>query len=298
MQIANPIYDVVFKYLLDDNRVAKKLLSLIIEHEIVELTLCPTEIRSDMEGRTLTVYRLDFSATIVLENGEQKNVIIEIQKAKFPTDIMRFRKYLGNRYSDKNNSYSDENGRTHVLPLITIYFLGHHLPQIEAPIIKVARNYTDCISGKIIEKRDEFIESLTHDSYVIQIPRLQHNSKNRLEQVLAVFEQSDGVNHLVNINEEDYPKEYREVIRRLTKAASEPDVRSTMDVEDEILAELENLERLVAGKDQAVKAAKAAGKAEGKVGAARNCIAEGVDINLISKITGLSVSEIEKLKND
>ncbi|MBU0766111.1 MAG: hypothetical protein KJ607_14910 [Bacteroidetes bacterium] len=37
MKIANPIYDVVFKYLMNDNRVAKLLLSSILEKEIVEL---------------------------------------------------------------------------------------------------------------------------------------------------------------------------------------------------------------------------------------------------------------------
>ena len=220
MQIANPIYDVVFKYLLDDNRVAKKLLSLIIGQEIVELTLCPTEIRSDMEGRTLTVYRLDFSAIVKLNNGERKNVLIEIQKAKFPTDIMRFRKYLGNRYADKSNSYPDENGRTHALPIITIYFLGHSLQDIDAPIIKVDRNYIDLVNGNTIAKTNEFIESLTHDSYVIQIPRLRRNSKDRLEKVLSVFEQAESINHLIDINEEDYPEEYQEVIRRLKKAAA------------------------------------------------------------------------------
>jgi hypothetical protein len=39
MQIANPIYDVVFKYLLEDNKIAKKLISLIIGEEIQSLTL-------------------------------------------------------------------------------------------------------------------------------------------------------------------------------------------------------------------------------------------------------------------
>jgi len=37
MQIANPIYDIVFKYMMSDNRVAKSLLSAIIGEKIVEL---------------------------------------------------------------------------------------------------------------------------------------------------------------------------------------------------------------------------------------------------------------------
>jgi len=51
-----------------------------------------------LENRLFTVYRLDFSARIKTQNGAVKQVIIEIQKAKFAADIMRFRRYLGEQY--------------------------------------------------------------------------------------------------------------------------------------------------------------------------------------------------------
>ena len=41
MQIANPIYDVVFKYLMEDAKVAKLLISSIIGEEIEELDFRP-----------------------------------------------------------------------------------------------------------------------------------------------------------------------------------------------------------------------------------------------------------------
>ena len=41
--IANPIYDVVFRYLMDDNKIAKLMISKIIGEEIVELDFQPTE---------------------------------------------------------------------------------------------------------------------------------------------------------------------------------------------------------------------------------------------------------------
>lgn len=42
MKIANPIYDVIFKYLLEDNEIAKYFLSLILGIEVVsvEVQLC------------------------------------------------------------------------------------------------------------------------------------------------------------------------------------------------------------------------------------------------------------------
>ena len=105
MQIANPIYDVVFKYLLEDAKVAKLLISSIIGEEIEELEFRPQEYTSDIdksriEGNvgTLTVYRLDFNARIKNAEGS-KQVLIELQKAKFATDIMRFRNYLAGQYA-------------------------------------------------------------------------------------------------------------------------------------------------------------------------------------------------------
>ena len=111
MQIANPIYDVVFKYLMEDSKIAKLLISSIIKQDIEILEFRPQEFTAEIDKektkRTkkkrkdeqifFSIYRLDFSAKINTSEGE-KIVIIEIQKAKLATDIMRFRKYL--RVSD------------------------------------------------------------------------------------------------------------------------------------------------------------------------------------------------------
>ncbi len=43
VQIANPIYDVVFKYLMKDEKVARLLLSAIIGKDIISLEFRPTE---------------------------------------------------------------------------------------------------------------------------------------------------------------------------------------------------------------------------------------------------------------
>ena len=81
IEIANPIYDVVFKYLMKDEKLAKLLLSAIIGKEVVGLKLRPTE-HSLSVSETLTVLRLDFRARIVDREGRQELVLIELQKAK------------------------------------------------------------------------------------------------------------------------------------------------------------------------------------------------------------------------
>ena len=67
MHIANPMYDNVFKYLLEDNALAKLLIGTILQEEILSLEFRPQE-RTQPIGRpgerVLTVYRLDFAARV------------------------------------------------------------------------------------------------------------------------------------------------------------------------------------------------------------------------------------------
>ena len=48
MEIANPIYDVVFKYMMEDNSVAKLLVSSIIGEKVVSLESKPQEYTSEI----------------------------------------------------------------------------------------------------------------------------------------------------------------------------------------------------------------------------------------------------------
>ena len=254
-RIANPIYDGAFKYLLDDNRIARLFLSTLIGEEIIELSFRPTEHRMDVEQRSVTVFRMDFSARIVLPGGDEKLVIIEIQKAKYATDIMRFRKYLGHQYLSKENSYT-VNGELHAMPILSIYLLGHSLEYTELPVIRVMRQYLDASGKAQIEHQEEFIESLTHDSIIVQIPQLPHRRQSDLECLLGIFDQSQkdpSDAHTLSIREEDYPEKFQGVIRRLIKAISEPYVRETMDVEDDYIEDLEDMERMIAKKDAVIE---------------------------------------------
>nr|VFK21278.1 MAG: PD-(D/E)XK nuclease family transposase [Candidatus Kentron sp. LPFa] len=248
MQIANPIYDVVFKHLMQNNEIAILILSTILEEEILSLDLLPQETAVALDNRSFTVYRLDFAALVKTSDGKEKHVVIEIQKAKFAADIMRFRRYLGDQY--KKGFPLEGSKAQKSTPIISIYFLGYRLDHITASVIKVLRRYYDAATGKEIPAREVFIESLTHDSFVIQIPYLGAKHKTATERLLAIFDQHrkiKGDEHILDIDEDTYPEEYRNVIRWLNRAVSEPAIRRTMDVEDEILAELEDMERQIAG---------------------------------------------------
>ena len=251
MRIANPIYDVVFKYLLDDEKVAKLMLSALLGREILQLEFRATEVRSEVPrplGADILVLRLDFAAVVRLEDGSAKLVLIEIQKAHSPMDVLRFRRYLGAQYASGENVYEDAAGRKQALPLVTIYFLGEGLGDIDAPVVKVNRHYTDAATGEEISIQDPFVEALTHDSIVVQIDRLKGRRRTDLERLLMVFDQALAERsdpHWLDILEENFPERYREVLRRLVRAMAEKEVRDGMDVEDDFVVTLQDQARQV-----------------------------------------------------
>ncbi|NIM16149.1 MAG: hypothetical protein GTO45_29450, partial [Candidatus Aminicenantes bacterium] len=65
MIIANPIYDTTFKYLMKNIKIAKGVISTILDEEIVKLDLKAQEsVYKDKQRQKLTVYHLDFVAKI------------------------------------------------------------------------------------------------------------------------------------------------------------------------------------------------------------------------------------------
>lgn len=80
--IANPIYDVVFKYLLEDLDIVRELLSTILNEEIIHLEVKPQEKTREFFPERLHIMRFDFKAVIKTANGETKKVLVELQKAK------------------------------------------------------------------------------------------------------------------------------------------------------------------------------------------------------------------------
>ena len=75
--IANPIYDVAFKFLMEDKKVAKILLSALLKKEILELEMHRHEYTS-MEQTRISLFRIDFSARLHEADGSEHLVLIEL----------------------------------------------------------------------------------------------------------------------------------------------------------------------------------------------------------------------------
>ena len=232
MVIANPIYDVVFKRMMENERVAKFFIGTLLDETIETVEVKPQEFTYSDEFAGIAVFRLDFIATIKTAAGEQKKVLIEIQKAKNQIDLMRFRNYLAEQYK-KEDTINDEKV---ILPITTIYILGFKLPEISTPCIKVERKYKDLINKITLEAKSDFVEKLTHDSYVVQVERITDRYLTRLDKLLSVFEQTNFVDDKKIIKEFNHIADLEEVeimTDILHHSGTNPDERKKIETEQE-----------------------------------------------------------------
>ncbi|MGE5342523.1 MAG: hypothetical protein ACM3SY_13695 [Candidatus Omnitrophota bacterium] len=249
MLIANPMYDVVFKYMMENIDVAKGFIATIIGEDIVTLDFKAQESvhKSQQKNPTvLAVYHLDFIAKIRQKDGKCKNVLIELQKSNIPYDIIRFREYLGEQYT-KVDEVLLEDGKTvsrEPLPIVTIYILGFIISQTLPAVIKVNREYIDVLNGKEIHERNMFIELLTHNSYLIQVPKLKPKMRTRLEWVLSVFCQENFIEkqnrRLKTYNYEPEDDLMQIILRQLQKAAGDKKLMKKLRLEEMAEREYEN----------------------------------------------------------
>ena len=237
MIIANPIYGVVFKYLLEDVEIARELLSTILGEEVESLELKPQETSTETAG-DIRILRFDFKAVVKKKNGEVNKVLIELQKAKQAFDVMRFRRYLGDNYR-KEDAVLNDGGLSEMrpLPIITIYFLGFPLNSIQSGVVKINRVYRDVVTQEILDIKEDFVELLTHDSYLIQVRKLAKAARNKLERVLHIFSpiyQSTSDKHQVDFQGDTNDPLVKKMVDRLGRAIASEEIRDKMDVEDEL----------------------------------------------------------------
>ena len=237
MIIANPIYDVVFKYLLEDVEIARELLSMILGEDIISIEIKPQETSTETTGSNVNILRFDFKAVIKSNTGETKKILIELQKAKQVLDVMRFRRYLADNYKKEDEVLTHKGElEKRPLPIVTIYFLGFPLDNIHRSVVKINREYRDVITQELLEVKEDFVELLTHDSYLIQVRLLAGKSRTKLERVLQIFspEYLTHDKHQMDFKGDVNEPLVKKMVERLGRAIASDEIREKMDVEDEI----------------------------------------------------------------
>ncbi len=279
--IPNPIYDVVFKYLMEDNDSAKIILSTLINEEIIKLDFEPlshsekketnieiieqrnilkeTSLNYPQTKEDVRLFHLDFTATVKLPDGREELIMIELQKASEANDIFRFKRYLAKNFQ-KSITKKHINRRTKAVEdievpirLIPIFILNFRIEyEINDLLIKTNRVKKGIFKNKILNKNNEFIDNLSYDIWVVQLPNLKEieesgdykesEYKEKLFRMLKIFDQTKyvGTNeHRLRLFRKIFPGYLDRVIKRLQSAdINNPDLEDQMFAEDEYLSKL------------------------------------------------------------
>ena len=250
--IANPMYDVVFKTLMQENLdFARYFVGTILGVEIVDIIFAPTERTYPKEVKTgdiiqkIKVIRLDFVATIRTKEGDEKKVLIEIKQTEKPLNELRFSGYICKHYIERNLEVKGEEKKEEdvkTLPIVVIHLLGYKMPSNPNIAVSIDR------SGKKVKIKEQIVEILTHDIVFIQVSRIRRSMYrnwdkcSELMKLLSLFEQNYFVDkkhtkkYHYNINPETDKILYK-MIKSLERIADDPYIRSIMD--DQEIDEME-----------------------------------------------------------
>ena len=258
IKVANPIYDSVFKYLMEDERIAKTVLSALLKKQVVSVKIRRNEY-SNGTRNSLSMFRIDFGAQIRQADGSLRLILIELQKTWLETETLRFRQYLGAQYANPENMVNEEMRPPYGLPMVAVYILGHRVGNIDEPVLYVDHKTYDYDGNEVTKGLpDPFVDSLVHRSIIVQIPLLHGQINNRLDKVLSVFDQKKqekGNQHVMELNEDLYTgdSDMEYILRRLLMASSDAKLRQDMNVEDEYFKAIEDRDTAIMSRDKMIK---------------------------------------------
>ena len=305
IRIPNLIYDVVFRYLMQDYDSALIILSILIGEKIKKLDFQPLTqakrktkeenieqierlkkkrfkkvkekilldvslskeekkkkidkitIKDPVTGKDIKLFHLDFAAIIEKENDEDEFVIIELQKVAVETDIFRFKQYIADNFQKRKKVVGiDPDTKQSVeieLPyrLIPIFILNFKIEyEISDLMIKTSQIKTGIFTGKDLNTRNEFIDNLSYELYVVQLPYLSKIDesaikddvyKSRLYAFLKLFDQNakePNNQYRLRISK-PIPDFLDIIVKRLQSAdIDNPDLEKQMKAEDHYLKPL------------------------------------------------------------
>ncbi len=129
------------------------------------------------------------------------------------------------------------------LPIITIYILGYKLSDLPYLAVKVDRNIINLADKQSVKANSYFINHLTHESIIIQVPRLKKQRATRLERFMSFFDQEIIAEEKYFLNMESIPTEFNEIAKHLDANSLRDEFRQKLALEDEIEEKFNTIEK-------------------------------------------------------
>ncbi len=363
--IPNPIYDVVFRYLMQDYDSAIIILSTLINEKIKSLEFQPLtfakkltleEYNKDVEkkinkrfekemqkiiadenlsdfdkdiaiseitakdpvtGKDIKMLHLDFAAVIEKEDGEEEMVMIELQKIATGTDIFRFKQYIAENFQKKRKitKTDPDTGQEIEIEfpyrLIPIFILNFKIEdEVSDLMIKTRQIRTGIFTEKELNEKNEFIDHLSYELYVVQLPYLaqaekldfkDNEYKSKLFALLKLFDQRakkyDNEFRL-RLFRKLFPDFLDRVLKRLQSAdIDNPNLEKQMQAEDLYLKPLLQRDNKISWLLMNKKKMETELKEKDRIilDLAKTLKESGKSIEEIQTLTNLSKEEIDRL---
>lgn len=243
MKITNPIYDAVFKFVLEDHLSACTTLSLLANRKIIDVKPFPQESVILSGDSKLKLMRMDFHAVIELEDGTYQKTIVELQKENIEfsnEDLGRYRRYLGKNYLNP----VIVKGKEEHLPILAMYLIGY---SVGIPNLAIANKieYRDSFTEEAVELKSKWPELLSHESRFIFIKNLENMPENnKLVQLLSLFNQDYAMPEKRYILESDTydkieDKDIKHIANRLHLATFDAEFVNNIEMEEYYRAQVE-----------------------------------------------------------
>jgi len=185
MIIVNPIYDVAFKRMMEDNEVATFFIASLLQENVVSLESKQHECFYKDQPADLPVVCLDFFARIRKENRRKSVSWVKIIKARTIPDCDRFMRYLCDLYN-RNIALLDAEIEGHPN---TVLLLECEEPDIKSAYARFEWRYKEgdvyvpsSVPGTLLE--------VLPGKCVVQIGKIIERSDSELSKMLSVLEQA------------------------------------------------------------------------------------------------------------
>ena len=312
MKLLNPIYDASFKHIMEDSRAARFFLSVLLDKQIELDSFKPQEISIRNEDRNTgySTPRMDFIA-VIIDGNKRKKVLIELQQCFYANDISRFRSYIGKNYISQDILNKDETKET--LEIIAIYILGFSI-NTPVAVIKTSNELIDASTHEkidITKENIDFIAKLNHQSFFIDVTKLNNKVKTRVEKLLAIFNPAyrdkesptitlpddiaQDIKSLSTDSEDSNP-----IITKLEKALYDTDVLYAIDQQEKFDHHIKNQEQLarregeIKGRIEGEAKGLEKGSIEEKKHIAKSMKALNLSYEIIMQSTGLTKNDIDE----
>ena len=259
MLIANPIYDTIFKFLMDDNESAKIILSTLLNVDIEELT-ATTTIQSYLGEDEKNwgfgkLSHLDYAAQVLKPDGSKENILIELQKADLPSDFYRFRLYITEKFKKSHSTIKKENTTFHTpIKFIPIFILNFEIEnEICDLVIQTNKMVKGVLKDTILQNPVSFLDDLMYDLTIVQIPHITNidvekikDDAHKLElyKLFKLFDQNaktQNDEYKLEIKEK-IPSKYTRLVKRLQhEHLNSFEIKNQLIEEDTRILDIKNM---------------------------------------------------------